>query len=705
MSELPPVIERELGRWARELDAGDGGLLMIAVGRSTTRRRAVEDRLGQLLEDWEVAPASVGGDQRDPWAALRGGGGQTLVSLAGVFEGDEVAGTLAALNLGREYLHSGGPSLILWVGAMDNLDRLQRKAPDLWSYRRRVGWFLSVEDFEAEAIEVDDAHDIDARIAGIRARLDHLRADDPRRVELLLDLEWCFDARGEHGEQLRILRELATSIVDERGREVLLARQAGLATRLERLGEALEWAQQIGVSHSLTAANWTANGHEDRARWADAHELWQLVRDRFPPAAIMFANEAELWGQLGQLARAARCCDEAERHLPTSRRQEIYDASFIAKHRAALAIERLDTCGALGLLEQARLLARRAHSFVNIESITHALLTSFRKIGLLDEAEQLCTDALVETPSTREATALRHQLVEIQACRDLDRARQTRARVLTKLDAQLATGPAWQRALVRRERVALLRLELGEPVDREACLEDLDRLIYDALDQRQYDLAQWARIRQVELDTERERFDRARSIATIALHWSVEHEGPSRHAERHLDLARLYRAQADLDAAAAEIATAEQLLSSEDPLYQPKQTWKQLLVERHELALARDGPPAALAALERGLSLVREAGVRALELELLHHLAELPDHPDTDLPRKRAARETLELARDAMLVFEEARALANLALIELALAPERARRLLAEARFLAPLCPLEPADARMRLAEQRLAET
>ncbi|PRQ06704.1 hypothetical protein [Enhygromyxa salina] len=727
MSEgLPPVLAGELDRWVRELSADAGGLLMIAVGVSARRRVAVEAGLRAALEGWRVVDVTIEGACSDPWApvlaSVARGAARTLVSLSGLGDCDDPDRTLAALNLGREHLRRGSMSLVLWTGSLEDLDRVRRKAPDLWSYRRRVGLFLSAEDVDRGSPEIDEREIVTKGIEQLRGRLDSLEPDDPHRVQLLLPLISHLHALGDKDAAAAAL-DSAASLIGEDSPEVV---QAGLlnvrarsATSFERFDEILALAGRVDWTAldslmAYEAAYFSVLCFKQRRKFRDADRASEAVRRlstlvRVPGRASSFAvNGAAMWLLLGDLPRARQRCMEATEALGD---RWAYDASFIAMRRAEIADAQLETHVALTFLHEAWTLQSRMGA-AGSAAVASWLVAAFHGLGLFDDAEQLGSNAIAQQLHSFEQTvALGRQLVRTQACLDLKAAQETHRELREQLDRRITTCPAWERAMLRRARVTLLRLAFEleparEPELRLECLDTLDLAIRDAIDQRQFDLAQWARLQQVELTRNHQLFDRSLALGSTALDWATEHEGPSRVAECHIELAVTHRAANCLDAATEQLDAAERVLSSDDPRYQPRATWKRLLIERHHVALALDDPPTALAHLEQALTRMRAASLRKLELELLHlvaELPELPDHPSTNARREQAAREALELARDAYLVFEQARALANLAIIQHAQAPQRARRHLDDALTLAPSCVLEPAHNRMREAERALA--
>lgn len=722
---LPPVLARELDRWARELLVGGGGLLMVAVGVSAARRHAIDARLGVALEGWNVVRVSVGGACLDPWgqvlASVPEDAAHTLVSLVGVSDCEDPERTLAALNLGREHLRRGSISLVLWAG-LEELDRVRRKAPDLWSYRRRVGFFLAAEDFDLTRIEVDESQTITARIGEVQARLDTLEDDDPHRVQLLLRLVDHFHQLGDKASAAAALDKVAVLVGEDSpqaDRAGLLRARVSSAHQFERLGEMLTWSEPINwsVLDSATArvaAFYAMIAYARRGKFAEAERASTRARRLYesfePPArASLDANEAAAWLSLGDLLRARQRCVHAMQALGG---RWILDASFIAQHQADIARARLDSHAALIAEHEALSLRSDIAALGLIAGSAIQVIADYRALGLFDDAERLCVVALAENLVEFEhIVALTSELIQTQACRDLSAARETHQAILQQLEQRITTCPGWERAMLRRARVKLLQLSFEldpQHADelRRVCLDELDLTAHDAIEQRQFDLAQWARLQQVELTRALHAFPRSLALASTALDWATEHEGPSRITQCHIELATTHRLAHEFEAAAEQLEMAEHPLSAENPLYQPRETWKRLLIERHQLALARPDPdpPAALAHLEHALTRMRAAGLRKLELELLHLVAELPDHPTTNPRRHHAAREALELARDAYLVFEEARALANLAIIEYEQAPALARRRLDDALELAPSCVFEPAHKRLREAERQLAE-
>ncbi|MCA9684073.1 MAG: hypothetical protein KC457_17870, partial [Myxococcales bacterium] len=131
----------------------------------------------------------------DPWAPILAAADAELVCAHVEVGDEEIEGVFETLNLGRDHLVRLSLSLVLWIGGADRLESLQRKAPDLWAYRRRVGVFASAEDFIGDKIAVAPEDALDVQQGRVEATLALLRKDDPRQPRLLLDLAHILELR------------------------------------------------------------------------------------------------------------------------------------------------------------------------------------------------------------------------------------------------------------------------------------------------------------------------------------------------------------------------------------------------------------------------------------------------------------------------------------------------------------------------------
>lgn len=687
MSDLPPVLAREVDRWVRELTAGDGGLLFIAVGRAQRRRVAVERRLAGQLSDWDVGVASLsaGGD---PWQSVVSRGGHALVSLHDIpRDEEEWRDVLAALNVGREHLRAGSPSVVLWVDGVDDLDGLLRQAPDLWSYRRHIGYFWAREDFESPPPVVHESLRLDERIARLREEIAELEPLTP--FLSIMERPSLATALAEYGQALYDMgdhdaaREAHARMKAELNHEIhqaTAARQGRGAAVYSSLLEPFAQIHRDDERASLVRRR----GLRD---FLDHGEGRRSGRDALDVAGV--------WLDLGNL-------DAATQHGNEAGSSQLDQGRFDSL-RARIARARLDMRFALHAehLGHARLLAMSAWGPARESGMR--LVADYGALGLLDECE-LFLNKLASLPCPRRELAVGLELTRarVQACCDPEAARATCDAALAELDAQLrvtSMPAAHERLLHARVDVLALLVELdATPARRSELLATLEQA--GELDS---DLGQRARLRHVEQLAGTGQYRTAHAVATKALAWSTRHEGPSRVAEVELAIAAIHRSSGDFDGAEVELRAAESQLRREPAPLQPVDTWRAVWVERHHLALARDDHDEALAWLERALEHVSAAGLRRERLELLHMIAEQLPTPTSAARRLAAARESLELARDAWLAFEEARSLANLALLELeAGATALARRNLDEALVLARHCALEPYRTRIALAKRRV---
>lgn len=154
MAEPAPKLslshERALRRLTRLLGARPH-LLAVCVASRSAVREAIERELGARVAPRRVRRATLGDEGTSPWPSGGGDdhGARTVWSVA--LPLDSPASSLARLNLAREAIPREALSVLLWVEGFEGLDALREHAPDLWATRSGVMFFLSFGGVEPEA--------------------------------------------------------------------------------------------------------------------------------------------------------------------------------------------------------------------------------------------------------------------------------------------------------------------------------------------------------------------------------------------------------------------------------------------------------------------------------------------------------------------------------------------------------------------------
>lgn len=631
MVARPPDRPDSPDRWAR-LDraqlriarrvAGrlrDGGLVFV-VGRDVRRRRAFEATLRDEGIVVSAGRLDLDGDPWDQILALARSGATPSVSWA---DGDSES-FLATFNLGRERFAELRAGLLVWIGGLDAIETFPVQAPDLWAYRAGVEWVVSALDFRASLPTFFPlAASATERLRQCERELAGLSVDDPRRIAgLVRSTESYLD-------------------LDDPGRALELHAEA------ERI-----WA----------TVNERAAWPSERSWLAESRASLALALGRRPP------NDPDSWMPVPQTERAM--------HATTMTLLWPFDALGPALRRHVV-IARADTSAELATDAAA--------------PVVDGLLS----LGLSTDAFEF-VDALLSTPNLSDRRRLSLRVLRARA-------------LIAGGAAVLGTSELWlaldeyRTALTSAHPVSIARLSLAAldlitqdlvhlaPTPSEADeLRELGLSLADAAEQtaraeHQHDWAHDLRSAAATLLLALGRHEDARARLEQNLAWSQQTEGPSHSYPAHLELARLDAAQGQPNRALVEIEQARRALESNVLRMQPHSAWRELLLE-HARVLAAAGQP------ERGRVVALKARARmatadlpAEELATLHVLAEpLPGEGHEALPsREQAAAEALALAANSGLIDEEARALANFALIH----AEQGRRapasaMIAEARWL-----------------------
>jgi len=350
---------REVAKLARRFRASRLRGFVVCVGASEAVRARVEAALADRLDDGALRSTRIANGVDDPWSVLLGArtGEAQLVSAR--LEGEAEIHTLRALDVRRELLQGERLALLLWV-SLGAMERVASLAPNLWSYRSDVAWFLSHDDIEAsidtEVEEVPFAPSIEELLLRVEDALTWTRA---QRTQLLAVKAWLLKRLGRTQEALATLDLVkpalrAGSDEEQDWRDIMLK----ILLEQRRLQEAQVFVERgrgnnapktrglEQVRLALESTEW--RGAFDRLDQAVASAYqWDIgsVERRLGPECVRAAKDLIA---LGQLAAAERWLDEAMK--ATHRRASDWwpmVAAHVEELRALVAWERLDAVSAL----------------------------------------------------------------------------------------------------------------------------------------------------------------------------------------------------------------------------------------------------------------------------------------------------------------------------------------------------------------------
>lgn len=351
--------EREVTKLARRFRAGRRRGFVVCVGASEALRARVEAAIGARLDDATIASTAIHKGAEDPWGVLlqaRSGEAQVVSAR---LDDDVEDRVLRSLDVRRELLQGEGVSLLLWT-SLGAMERVASLAPNLWSYRSDVAWFLSHEDIETSVTEGTDEGPLGPSIEDQLRRVeDELTWKRAQRTWLLIRKAWLLEQFGRHGEALATLElvkpSLKTGSPDEqnwRTTTLTILRKQGRiedARAFVRSGRSKSAPKERvleRVDVALLSTEWRAafTGLEQTLANAFRWEV-ELVEGKLGPACGRAATSLL---QLGQLAAAERWLQEA---LKTIRCRATDWWPMVAASdedlRADIAWERLDAVAAL----------------------------------------------------------------------------------------------------------------------------------------------------------------------------------------------------------------------------------------------------------------------------------------------------------------------------------------------------------------------
>jgi len=675
VAESPPLGAAQIEpvrRIAARVNESSAAGRYFAVGSSAEIRRRVERTLAGLLNAPNaVVVLDVSKIQGDPWNWLRAEQLRGQRSARGTLYAVHGLGALAQsavstgrpdpyaqLNLARDAWGATGTHVLVWLDGPDAFDRFLRAAPDLWSHRDLVAWFLTGADFVKPSTDTTPLYDEQAR--------------DAEAAEAVL-------ARAGEPEESRLAAAAALAVANvERAQPLaaweVLARHGALARRVSRRGLSeptwrFETAKSLTLRQLSRAADAAIVSEQLLAQapaaptwWRQEirHDIAQAQLAHQPESAIPMMEAALVSDSLefrnkvtDNLVLALVTCGQLTRatELNAGRVSEDPErSSWVATRAAMLAEDAGDFSAALS----ARWAADRVFRSVGRHRTADANLSS--TAGMLDdwgnheEADKL----LVEHAAGDLASGLS---VRTRAWwRRWRRSATAEAVPLVAATSALREHPV-ARAVPAAELHDLVGVleDAVEPTDRLLpVLEDVARtLVAAARTDSDKEVEGSARFALARLALLRGQRAAAYAIADRDLvRWCRRWRGLVHEADAWGLLAS---AAPDDATARAHVTRAKRVADSSPSILAQIRTRRraaEVEVRAGEIAAARRS-------LGDALALARRQGLRLHELELLHALSEVPGAPDA----RQAASDALGLALALMLPRDEAHALLNVELL------------------------------------------
>lgn len=679
MSERSPrlsaVYAESVRRIARRVAASPAAGRYFAIGTSPVVRTQVATALRHALGEARVKEIHLDSDDADPWATVQSrhtGEKGTLYVLDGLRDDapEGEAHPYARLNLARDAWGQTATHLLVWLDGPGALDRFLRLAPDLWSHRDYVAWFLSAADFELPAPE-DPAGDarLAAREVAARRIIDDPQSGDADRAGAWDELARVGITRGDWiaaseaiDHAVDLTRPADGDLWARRLNQAQARLVVGRESEARRILSNGVWPAAYSNSLAVRRAKWTPGQGEQlralRALWEVRlslteeleADLWLAIHSHLCECGQ--ASEFRTWAFVASRGRA----DESSVRYWNSRAAALIGdlpsglASSLASQRRA--VEGGDRRRAL----YATLLA--AHSLFGLgvpEAITLAdAVSSAAPPGMLTDVEVAAgfrwisgtPGPALEATLSRIAALARRRAARVIALDTIDR-------LLTSLDQQLPPTDPNLPAV-------------------DATLREVGRLAGKD-DPEAAGFATFLRARVAEMCGDRA--SAFRLADGVALAWCTRFE----REDTAIDVwCLLARCAPDLTRAEKFARRARTLADDHPSLFvQIDARRTQALV-----AVRAKKPADAARFLEDARAIARSEGLRPRELLLLHELAETPGHPGA----YAAAEAALSLAETIFLPREEARALLNLALLDptSSLAPRRLARAAELAEELGP---------------------
>jgi hypothetical protein len=700
-AQLSRAQLRSARRVAARLRASGAGSLVIAIGASAGKRTAFEAAL--LAEGLALATGTID-DSSGPWQQIAAIAGTQALASVGWSGDDETQQRIVdALNLGRESIHALPAGVLLWIGGLGSIESFPKLAPDLWAFRVSVVWVLGTEDFESGPVAVDASTTYDARLRDIEKSLAKLDESDSVRISLLVSLALIL-REVRRFEAARAAAAEAVRIWDSMSDETRAWSHVGPLVWWASIEQAHHDRRDDDVLAMLNDVDWRAwsdwsagpdaqlaatqmaavagyRGHDglaDEALQTALRRRW----DGLLASGGLLADICVYSMERGDLEATRTACAKAE-----AAGQAPHDwmvLAFVASTRAEAAAAELRLHDAL--VEHHR--AWRAHldhgALLRLPSALGEIVSVYESMGLVHDALQLVARV--------DADGAAHRARLFAAMGNADAACDEARHVLKGMDPNL---PPFERVVSYFQAIepiidmldALLDRRALAPI-RELVLNHLDALIELARENRQTTLVQHATAGRLQFFLDLGHVDEAESLLPELLAWSQAYEGPRLRAQRHLAAAKVAFARRDPERATAAVDAAELALREEVERLQSRYVWRQILETRADTLAMQGNFADARATLLDAHDRMHAAGLEREALRVLHRLAEpLLDEPsdaEALASREPAALAALRISAAAGLVREEARALANVAVVHAERGrAEPAHKMLDEAIWLA----------------------
>jgi tetratricopeptide (TPR) repeat protein len=697
-SDLSRNQLRSAHRVAARLHANGKGAVIVVVGRSAERRRAFE----ATLADAGITLASgTIDDSQGPWLQIAAiAGERATASISWTANADAQRRIVEALNLGREAIHELPAGLLLWVGGLDAIENFPAIAPDLWAYRVAVIWVLSTEDFEAEVV-VNPEMTLQAELRRHEEALANLASNDVNRIWELLDYAVRASDAGQLAAARRAVAEAehlwsSTPEPDRIGNSSL--EESLFCARVDQtksylrdedawaMVNAVDWRASGDVRVARMAARYVAGLAMVRGDDGLAEEAYRIAA-RYPwdglNRGFMLTDFCRfLVDDVGDIVGALDMCHEAEAAVEGNYLDWMLLLSA-TEARAEVATLHLRQFDAVAEFHRAWISCLKHGDRMRAFKLLPRVVRAYQSIGL-------AADTLTWFDDSPEDAGPRAE-VFVTLGWDAD-ARDNLLRLSVGFDPESAS---LDQVVTHFQRLGALFTVLDGMLDhqvfadiRALAIIQMDALIDKARSNRQTRVVQNASVWRVRFLLELGRLDEAEARLAELLSWSERYEGPRLRAQRHLESARLALARHDPDRAESAVDRAERALLEEREHLQSRYVWREILETRAEVLAAQSKFEEARATLHAARDRMHAATLEREALRIRQRLAEPlpgePATPDALADREQAALEALRISSAASLVYEEARALANVALIHAERGrADPARKMLAEAIRLA----------------------
>lgn len=207
--ELPFPHRRGIEKLVQRFESSRRGGLFLCVGACEDTSHRVADAMRAKLGFSEIVETRISKNEPDPWSVILAARNHPKQIVAARLTDDPAPETLRKLDVQRELLHQERVVLLLWV-SLGTLRTLADTAPNLWSVRRDVVWFLSYKDIQITSLalpsDLTQSEDSDRKLVEIDEEIAALGAgSDGERV---LRKAHILRQMGRYREALALIRPL-----------------------------------------------------------------------------------------------------------------------------------------------------------------------------------------------------------------------------------------------------------------------------------------------------------------------------------------------------------------------------------------------------------------------------------------------------------------------------------------------------------------